>query len=239
MGSIGPAGALWGGFSSFFSIWQACILQVSPFFIAFVTGLYFVTVSAPGATSFKRRVILPCLLFGLFFSIGFAVVNSSGLGLSRLLSHNIHSLRFASGALIAGVGVYIILSDGINIIEMEYVSAFHMILASLLGPAFSLVYMPCVTPTLSKILGLAVNPATVPAGTLYAFVYALGLSLALSVTAISLIIALKLSLKVKERRRAARYLCGLVLALLGILNLTGYMVYYKSTVLGFLTGSGM
>ena len=235
MGSIGAAGAFWGGFSSFFSVWQACILQVSPFFIAFATGLYFVTLSGDSRPGFKKRVLAPCLLFGLFFSIGFAVVNSSGLGLSRLLNHNIHSLRFAAGALIVGAGVYIILSDGIRFIEREYVSAFHMILASILGPAFSLVYMPCVTPTLSKILGLAVNPATVPTGTLLAFVYALGLSLALSVAAISLILALKLSLKVTERRRAAKYLCGLVLALLGVLNLTGYMVYYKSTILGLLT----
>ena len=35
--------ALWGGFSSFFSIWQVCILQISPFFIAFIVGSYLAT----------------------------------------------------------------------------------------------------------------------------------------------------------------------------------------------------
>ena len=29
------------GFSSFFSIWQVCSLQITPFFLAYVTGLYF------------------------------------------------------------------------------------------------------------------------------------------------------------------------------------------------------
>ena len=41
---MGGAAAVWGGFSSFFSIWQICLLQISPFFIAFIVGIYLATI---------------------------------------------------------------------------------------------------------------------------------------------------------------------------------------------------
>ncbi len=51
--------ALWSGFASFFSIWQVCILQISPFFMAYIAGIYLVArrqVADPGAW---QRMILP------------------------------------------------------------------------------------------------------------------------------------------------------------------------------------
>ncbi len=38
---MGLFAAFGNGFASFFSIWQVCILQISPFFLAYATGLYF------------------------------------------------------------------------------------------------------------------------------------------------------------------------------------------------------
>ena len=50
------------GFASFFSIWQVCILQVSPFFLGFVTGLYFAGYADRGTPSFARGMAVPALL---------------------------------------------------------------------------------------------------------------------------------------------------------------------------------
>ena len=69
---MGIGTALWEGFTSFFSIWQICILQISPFVIAFLLGLYLVTLEQKPNASIRQWVVLPYAAyivgFCLFYS---------------------------------------------------------------------------------------------------------------------------------------------------------------------------
>src|SRR3972149_4615271 len=110
---MGVGAALWGGFSSFFSIWQICILQFSPFFIAFIVGIYLATLVKSADAKILSWIILPCITYGIGFTVFYSLLIASGLNISRPLIYNISLLRVVSGIIILLVGLYILLVNRI------------------------------------------------------------------------------------------------------------------------------
>jgi cytochrome c-type biogenesis protein len=212
---MGPLDAIGFGFSSFFSIWQVCILQITPFFLAYVTGLYFAAASLKAKAGLGGRVILPALSFAPGFAVVYALLTMSGLPVGRLSL--VLSGRFAAIAFLRRPLVLAVVS-------------------LVLGSAFALVYSPCITPALSKILGMAGRSQTAVQGGTLAFFYALGICLALTMTATALVYLLARVGIVRRHPGRARNACGLILAVLAALNLSGTMIYYKAFFLGFLVG---
>ena len=94
---ISGGAALWGGFSAFFSIWQVCILQISPFFIAFIVGIYFATQGRNPNPDMRRWILLPCIAYGIGFTVFYSLLIASALDISRPLIHSISPLRVVSG----------------------------------------------------------------------------------------------------------------------------------------------
>ena len=92
--------ALWGGFSSFFSIWQVCFLQISPFYMAFIAGLFLATIGQKDGPGIGRWVLLPFLAYAAGFTVFYSLLIASGLGISRLLLYNVSDLRLVSGIVI-------------------------------------------------------------------------------------------------------------------------------------------
>lgn len=114
--------ALWGGFSSFFSIWQACILQISPFFLAFIAGLYLRTQAQQSskqnaAPNIRGEVLGPYIAFAVGFTLLYSLLIASGLSIGRTLTFNIGNLRVASGVIILCISLYIIFSDRIAFLK--------------------------------------------------------------------------------------------------------------------------
>ena len=226
--------ALWDGFASFFSIWQVCILQISPFFMAYIAGIYLVArrqVVEPGV---YQRVILPYFAYVAGFTVLYSLLIASGFGISRALLYHIGDLRLLSGIVIFLVGLYILLIDHVAILERTPKLTLMCILSLLIGITFAIIYSPCITPTLSDIMGIAARPQTVSDGWALALAYGLGLSLSFGLTGIILILLLRRMEFVHGHARLIKDICATIVLILGVLNVTGLMTNYKAFFLGLL-----
>jgi len=230
---MGGVDALWGGFSSFFSIWQICILQISPFFIAFAVGIYLAMRGKSAEQKILPQVLLLCIAYGIGFTIFYALLIASGLSVSRPLIHNIGFLRVISGIVISLAGLHIILFDRISFLGKMRGPLLLGAVSLLIGVAFAFIYSPCITPMLSDIMGLASQRSTAAEGGYLAFWYGLGISIALCMTAIALIILAGKREIVLRNAGLIKNICGIILLVLGSMNLTGLMTHYKAFVLGF------
>lgn len=233
MVDITASGAVWGGFHTFFSVWQSCVMQISPFFMAFMVGLLLAGKEERMPTG--SYVLLPVLLFIPGFALFYSLVNSAGLTVNRYLFNYIDTLRFLSGLYIILAGLFLIAVGRLEFLRKNDTPRLRLILSLLLGASFALVYMPCINPVLSKILTVAFPPETAVWGSILAFLFATGLGMAFVMTGLLLVLIIG-SMRLKGRARAAIGLfCGLTVVTLGILNITGYMIEYKSFVLGLFT----
>ena len=225
---------LWDGFSSFFSIWQVCILQVSPFFIAYITGLFLITLNQKTNPGIRQWLILPCVTYGIGFTIFYSLLIASGLSISRPLIYNIGNLRVISGIVILCAALYIFLVNRISFLNKLHSPLLLSILSLFIGISFAIMYSPCITPTLSDIMGLASQRGTAVEGWYLAFFYGLGISIALCMTAIALILTLRKRETVLQNINLIKIICGIIVFIPALLNITGTMRHYKAFVLGFL-----
>lgn len=101
---IGYSTAFVGAFSSFFSVWQFCIAQISPFFIAFLIGVYLIE-----GNGINRKSIVNILIassgYLIGFSIIFALLGTSSSNIAGYLLYNIKAIRIFSGIFILVVGL--------------------------------------------------------------------------------------------------------------------------------------
>ncbi len=99
--------ALWGGFAAFFSIWQLCILQFSPFFLAFIVGAYFVTAGQNRPPPVLRWTLPAFLTWALVFTLLYSLLIASALPVSRPLINHLGSLRIVGGVFILLASLYL------------------------------------------------------------------------------------------------------------------------------------
>lgn len=231
--SIGGGAALWGGFSAFFSIWQVCILQISPFFIAFIVGIYFATPGRDAAPEIRRWILLPCIAYGIGFTVFYSLLIASALDISRPLIHSLSPLRVVSGVFFLLVGLYILLMDRLPIVGKLHRPLTVNILALFIGMTLAIIYSPCITPMLSDIMGLASQRSTAVEGWYLALFYGLGTTIALCLTAIALILLARKQKAVMRNAVLIKNLCATILFILAAMNMTGLMRHYKAFVLGF------
>ena len=223
--------ALWGGFSSFFSIWQVCILQISPFFMFYLFGLY-LTSESKGLAFPESRMLLPSVAYTLGFSIIYALLSSRGLEAGRFLISHINQLRIVAGIFIGIVSLHFILASRLRILKTVNRPLLLGFSPLLLCLSFAIIYSPCVTPTYAKILQIAVVAETAREGAFLAWFYGMGMGLSFSVVGLLLIFGI--------RRMRPNYkpwvkdFSGVMLGILALMNITGVMVYYKAFFLGLL-----
>ena len=230
---MGGGVALWGGFSSFFSIWQICILQISPFFIAFIVGLYLVTLGQKADPEILRWIIPPCITYTLGFIIFYSLLIASGLNFSRPLIGNISSLRIVAGIIILLASLYIFLANRTPSLGKMHAPPLLSGMSLLIGISFAIMYSPCITPMLSDIMGLASQRGTAVEGWYLAFCYGLGISIALCMVSVALILFLGRRERVLRNAGLIKNACGIILLALAFMNMTGLMRHYKAFVLGF------
>lgn len=231
--ALGGGAALWGGFSSFFSIWQICILQISPFFIAFITGIYLATLGGNANPEIRRWIVPPCIVYGIGFAVFYSLLIASALDVSRPLIHNISLLRVISGLFFLLVGLYIFLVDRIPFLGKIHSPFLVSTLSLFIGITFAIIYSPCITPMLSDIMGLASQRSTALEGWWLAFCYGLGTSIALCMTATALILLARRKGFALRNAGLMKNICATILLVLATMNITGLMRHYKAFVLGF------
>ncbi len=229
---MGGAAAVWGGLSSFFSIWQICLLQISPFFVAFIVGIYLATHGKNPDPEIHRWIIPSCIAYSIGFIVFYSLLIASGLNISRPLIHNIGVLRIVSGFIILFASLYIFLVNRIPFLDKLHRPLLLSTLSLLIGISFAIIYSPCITPMLSDIMGLASQRSTAVEGWYLAFCYGLGTSIALSMTTVAIILFARRQASILRRAIPIKNICALMLLILAGMNITGLMRHYKAFVLG-------
>ncbi|MDQ6982881.1 MAG: cytochrome c biogenesis protein CcdA [Mariprofundus sp.] len=231
---MGAGTALWGGFHSFFSIWQVCLVQISPFYMAFIVGLFLATAGQKDNPTIGRWVGLPFLAYTVGFTVIYSILISSGLNISKSLLYNISSLRVAAGVAILIAAMYILLIDRICALRCKLSPMLLSALSLLIGLSFALIYAPCITPTMSDIMSIASKPQTAVQGWHLAVFYGIGICAAFGVTGMALILLLRRSNFVMQHTRLMKNICGVILLIPALLALTGTMRHFKAFFLGFM-----
>jgi cytochrome c-type biogenesis protein len=170
-----PVAAL-AGLVSFFS---PCVLPLLPGYLSYATGLSVSDITTTSLSGQRRRMLAGTSLFILGFACVFvssgALFGSLGAALvayRRPISIAIGIMSVLLGLVFAGL---VPLWQGT--LRLARAPRLGLAAAPFLGLVFGLGWTPCMGPTLSVVLTLALNEATALRGALLALAYALGLGL--------------------------------------------------------------
>jgi cytochrome c-type biogenesis protein len=218
--------AFGGGLLSFLS---PCVLPMVPVYLA---SLY-------GPDIFDaRRVRLPVFLHSLSFVIGFSAVFIILGALAGLTGYAVNPdyelLRKIAGSIMIAFGLFIIAATKVPWLNYEkrlapsLGSTSGYLRSSLIGAVFSISWTACVGPILGSILALASVRATAWQGAYLLFVYSLGLGLPFLIVGAAFDYVLPLIKKINRYSGIIHVISGLLLVTVGVLILTGNLVWISS-----------
>ncbi len=202
--------------------------------MAYMVGIFLVSRRQVADLRIGRRVALPYIAYVAGFTVLYSLLVASGVGIGRSLRYNISDLRLISGIVIVLVGLYILLVDRVAFLSKMHKLTLLSILSLLIGTTFAIIYSPCITPTLSEIMGIAARPQTASEGGALALMYGVGLCLSFGLVGISVILLLRNTDFVKGHARLIKDICAAIVLVPGLLNITGLMTNYKAFFLGLL-----
>lgn len=214
-----------------------CIVPLVPGYLSYVTGM-----SAADLSSAKtRRLLAGTLLFVLGFSVVFvsfgALFGSIGfklLDIQRPLSIALGILAILLGLVFMGFMPAMQRRWRINSVPAVGLGA-----APLLGGMFAVGWTPCLGPTLTVVLSLAMTEATAGRGAALAFAYALGLGIPFVGAALAYRRMLGASSWLRRHVRALNIFGGVMMIAVGLLLLTGLwdslMTFMRGVNSGFVT----
>lgn len=227
--------ALLAGLVSFVS---PCVLPLVPGYLGFVSGM----ATAPGAPASKakvapakNRIVLGASLFVLGFTVVFVALGTvfGALGATVLMFSRTW-LEPIFGVLIIGLGLVLIgqFSFLQKTIKPSFTPKAGLAFAPVLGMVFGLGWTPCIGPTLSAVLSLALTEGGFGQGALLAFIYSLGLGLPFVLLAAGFSWATKSVAFVRQHIRAFNLAGGGLLVLLGMLLVTGVWNVFAAWIQG-------
>lgn len=223
-GSLNMLSAAWGGFESFYTIWFFCLLQISPFFMAFMAA------SGSAATGSPRerlgKMLSASLSCGAGYIVFFSLVGATTLP-AGMVVYRYNSLLGQLGGIFGLILGAWFLGALRNIPETLIIRGGGF----LLGAALALNYRPCATPTLTVINNLTKDPAAAATGSLYLATYATGVCAAFLLAGFSLF-ALLFYQSGDGVIKWTRIAGGLLLVIFGILVEANWMTIYKSYLVG-------
>jgi cytochrome c-type biogenesis protein len=170
-----------------------------------------------------RRMVAGALLFILGFTAVFVATGAlfGTLG-SQIRVHQV-LLERVFGAITIVMGLVFI--GQIPFMQREFkihrLPKAGLLGAPLLGLTFGLAWTPCLTPTLSAVLGLATSEGTATRGAVLSVAYCIGLGVPFLLVALGLGWVTGALKAVRRHARLVSQLGGAVLIVMGILLLTG------------------
>ena len=230
--------ALLAGLVSFFS---PCVLPLVPGYLSFVTGLTGAEMAAPSATRHRGRLLAGSILFVLgftavFFAFG-AIAGTAGVFLREHLDVIIRCfgvVLVALGLVFAGVLPWF----QRDIRALHRVRGVGLAAAPLLGAVFGLGWTPCIGPTMSAVLTLALDSGRASRGGLLMVFYGLGLGIPFVLAALGYKRLLRASSWIRRHPRVVSSVGGGLLVVLGVAMLTGLWSSFISTAQGWVSGFG-
>lgn len=217
--------ALFAGAASFIS---PCVLPLLPGYVSLMSG-YDMNELSEGDVSMKR-VVGRTGLFILGFTVVFVSLGATATSLSSILSQNLFTV-IAGWAIIA-MGLFIaitavwtpqwllpVMKD--RRVESSGARRLGVFGPPVMGAAFAFGWTPCIGPFLASALLLGASEDTVLQGMVVLFFYSLGLGIPFLLTSLLLAKAFSAFAWVKRYLTQITVVSGILLALFGVLLVTG------------------
>jgi cytochrome c-type biogenesis protein len=209
--------AIGAGVLSFFS---PCVLPMVPIYIGYLSGA---AVTPDGIVTARREAVLHAAMFVLGFTLIFIGIWSALSVLTVVLTKT--ELARIAGVILMIFGIHFI---GIIRIPFLYREARVEVrnrplgypTSLLTGMAFAAGWTPCIGPTLSGVIALATQEATVWQGTGLLLAYAAGMGIPFLLTAFALGSATQWLKKLSPHLRKVEIASGILLLLMGVLLFT-------------------
>lgn len=212
--------ALVAGLVSFFS---PCVVPLLPGYLSYATGLGVAEVTGADGVRQRGRILLGTSLFVLGFGVVFVSTGAIVGGLGSLLLTWRRELSIVGGlvAIVLGLIFAGVIPLGQRTLRVSRAPAVGLAAAPLLGVVFGIGWTPCIGPTLAAVLTLALNEATASRGAFLAAFYALGLGVPFLVAGLAFDKMAGTASWVGRHHVALQRLGGGLLALVGVLLVTG------------------
>jgi cytochrome c-type biogenesis protein len=195
--SNGPllAGIAVSALAGLVSFLSPCVLPLVPGYVSYVTGISGADLDAASGTDpsgrrvervglrsgvgVRGRVLAGSGLFVLGFTAVFTLLGATVGGLATTLLEHRETLERVAGGLIVVLGIaFLGFLPGLDReVRVRRLPASGLLGAPLLGAIFGLGWLPCVSPTLGAVMGLASTEGTVARGVTLSIAYCLGLGL--------------------------------------------------------------
>jgi cytochrome c-type biogenesis protein len=221
------------------SFLSPCVLPVVPSYVAFVSGLTLGELSAGSVPGARRTAVLHSVLFMVGFGLIFMTMGTAATALGAGIAGWLPWLSRIGGALVFLFGLHLmgllrvptLLREGRFHLRARPVGAVGSVVV---GMAFGAGWTPCIGPVLGSILLYAGLESTTTHGTLLLGTYALGLGIPFVVAAAGLNWFLAVSAKARRWVVPLQRAAGTVLAVIGLLMVTGRF----ASLTAFLAGMG-
>ena len=213
------------GVASFLS---PCVLPLVPGYVSYIAGGSAAGADRPSGTSSRLNAVVMSLWFVLGFSTVFVSFGASATALGSLLLTWRYELGVAAGIVVLLFGLHMAGLLPIPFLERE--ARFHaevkggrVVGAFLLGLAFAFGWTPCIGPVLGVILTMSASTANLATGTALLAVYSLGLGLPFLLAALFTDVLLERLRQLSRTGRRLQQAAGILLALVGVLMITGQL----------------
>lgn len=210
--------AVLAGVVSFFS---PCVLPLLPGYLSYATGLTASDVTS--GTGSRGRMLLGTSLFIAGFALVFVSTGALFGGLGSLLLTWSRPISVAIGivAIVLGLMFAGVIRLGQGTYRVGRAPAVGLAAAPLLGVVFGLGWTPCIGPTLSVVLTLALNEGTAVRGAVLALAYAIGLGVPFLVAGLAFDRFAGTLDWVKRHQGLLQKLGGAMMVVVGVLLVTG------------------
>jgi cytochrome c-type biogenesis protein len=195
-----------------------CVLPLVPGYLSYVAGL-----SGDAPRPSQRRMVLGALLFVLGFTAIFVAQGAAFGQLGSTINEHRVGIEQVMGAVTIVMGVVFL--GGIPLLQREL--RFHrlhragLVGAPLLGAAFGLAWVPCLTPTFGAVYSMALTQGTAGRGAFLTVFYCLGLGIPFILVALGFGWVTSVLGFVRRHRAVVSAIGGVLLVAIGALLLSG------------------
>lgn len=199
------------------SFLSPCVLPMVPVYLGYLSG---VAITPQGIMTARRTMVVHALVFVLGFTMIFVALWSALSVLTLIFTKT--ELARVAGVILVIFGIHFI---GIVRIPLLYREArievrnrpLGYLTSFLTGMAFAAGWTPCIGPTLSGVIGLAMQEATMWQGTGLLLAYAAGLGIPFVLTALAWGSAIQWLKRLSPHLRKVEIASGILLLTMGVL----------------------
>lgn len=215
-----------------------CILPLAPAYLSYVTGLAGADLDAAlgsdrkddgGAVAVltqrrvRSRVLAGTALFIAGFTAVFVLLSITVSAIGRALLQQQRAVELGAGVVIIVLGIGFLGLIGGMQREWRFrrLPAAGLAGAPVLGATFALSWTPCLSPTLTAVLGLAAVEGSVVRGAVLATAYSIGLGLPFLLFGLGFRRLIGVFAVIRQHSRWVTRIGGIMLILLGLALVTG------------------